>query len=126
MKSIIIENDKIGQIKAKLLNDKNPNTVNAVISALPKDLNLARWGEALYEKMGLGIAAENTQIDCEVGDIGYWIHGDAIVIFFGKTPRSQNDNPVAASPVNIFAKIEGDTSVFKQFKTFSGILKAGD
>ncbi|KKL88971.1 hypothetical protein LCGC14_1919350, partial [marine sediment metagenome] len=57
MKSIIIENDKIGQIKAKLLNDKNPNTVNAVISALPKDLNLARWGEALYEKMGLGIAA---------------------------------------------------------------------
>ncbi len=126
MKSIIIENDKIGQIKAKLLDNKNPKTVNAVIDALPIDLNLAKWGDALYEKIGLGIAAENTQIDCEVGDIGYWIHGDAIVIFFGKTPRSLNDYPVAASPVNIFAKIQGDSSVFKQFKTFSGSLKAGD
>lgn len=126
MKSIIIENDKIGQIKAKLLNDKNPNTVNAVIGALPKELNLARWGEALYEKIGLSIPAENTQIDCEVGDIGYWMQGDSIVIFFGKTPRSKNGNPVAASEVNIFAKIEGDSSVFKQFETFSGTLKAGD
>ncbi len=126
MNSIIIENDKIGQIKAKLLNFKNPNTVKAIIDALPLDLNLARWGEALYEKIGLSIPAENTQIDCEVGDIGYWMQGDCIVIFFGKTPRSQNDHPVAASAVNIFAKIFGELSIFKQFKTFTGTLKAGD
>ncbi|KKL28961.1 hypothetical protein LCGC14_2369900 [marine sediment metagenome] len=126
MDSIIIENDKIGQIKAKLLTHKNPNTVKAIINALPMDLNLGRWGEALFERKGLRIPAENTQIDCKVGDIGYWMQGDCIVIFFGKTPRSENDHPVAASAVNIFAKIIGDPLVFKQFKTFSGTLKAGD
>ena len=126
MNTIIIENEKIGKIRAKLLNNKNPNTVNTIIGALPRELNLIVWGESLYEKRGLGIPVENTQIDCEVGDIGYWVRGDAMVIFFGKTPRSKNDYPVAASPVNFFAKIIGDCSVFKQFMSFSGTLKAGD
>ena len=48
------------------------------------------------------------------------------VFFFGKTPASSGDKPVAASPVNIFAKIEGDPSVFKQFSSFDGNVKKGD
>ncbi|MFX1237021.1 MAG: cyclophilin-like family protein [Promethearchaeota archaeon] len=53
-----------------------------------------------------------------MGDIGYWMDGDAFVIFFGPTPHSTNDTPRAASDINIFAKIEGDPDVSVNLKTF--------
>ncbi|MHA1456860.1 MAG: cyclophilin-like family protein [Promethearchaeota archaeon] len=36
--------------------------------------------------------------------------------FFGPTPASKDEKPRAASPVNIFAKIEGDAKIFHQLK----------
>jgi len=44
---------------------------------------------------------------------------------FGLTPVSKGDKPRAISPVNVFAKIEGDISIFKQFETFEGTVKKG-
>lgn len=126
MDYIIIENEKIGQIKAKLLNDKNPKTIEAITKALPLDLNLSRWGEELYGSIPVEIEKENSQVECEVGDVGYWPQGNGFCIFFGKTPASSNDKPVAASPVNIFAKIEGDPKIFNQFQNFKGKVKKGD
>lgn len=41
MDYIVIENEKIGQVKAKLLNDKNPNTCQAIWDALPFEVNLS-------------------------------------------------------------------------------------
>jgi hypothetical protein len=123
MEYIIIENEKIGQVKARLLREKNPETCNAVWDKLPFDLNLARWGEELYGEIPIAIARENTQVDCEVGDVGYWPDGKGFCIFFGPTPVSKNEKPRAASPVNIFAKIEGDAKIFNQFSSFKGIVK---
>ena len=125
-KFIIIENEKIGQIKAKLLPDKNPKTCQAIWSALPFQVNLARWGEELYGRIPVEIDAETSQTECEIGDVGYWPDGNGFCIFFGKTPASRGDKPVAATPVNIFAKIEGDPNVFKQFSSFEGEVKKGD
>ena len=127
MEYIIIENDKIGQIKAKLLKDKNPKTCTAIWDSLPLEIDLKRWGEELYcSGLSIEIEEENSQIECDVGDIGYWIQGNGIAIFFGRTPASTNDKPKAASAVNVFAKIEGDPSVFKQFTSFKGTIKKGD
>jgi hypothetical protein len=124
---IIIENEKIGHIKAKLLLNKNPKTCQAIWDALPLELNLARWGEELYGSIPVKMEAENSQKECEVGDIGYWIDGKGFCIFFGPTPASKGNNPVAATPVNIFAKIEGtDPKIFNQFEKFHGIVKKGD
>ena len=125
-KFIIIENEKIGQIKAKLLPDKNPKTCQAIWSALPFQVNLARWGEELYGRIPVEIDAETSQTECEIGDVGYWPDGNGFCIFFGKTPASRGDKPVAATPVNIFAKIEDDPNVFKQFSSFEGKVKKGD
>ncbi len=125
MEFIIIENEKIGKIRAKLLSDKNPKTCNAIWDNLPFDLNLARWGEELYGEIPVTIDRENAQVDCEVGDIGYWPDGKGFCIFFGPTPVSKYDKPKAASPVNIFAKIEGDAKIFKQFSSFKGSVKRG-
>jgi len=125
MEYIIIKNEKIGKIRAKLLIEKNPKTCNAIWDNLPFDLNLARWGEELYGEIPVTIDRENAQVDCEVGDIGYWPDGKGFCIFFGPTPVSKDDKPKAASPVNIFAKIEGDAKIFKQFSSFKGNVKRG-
>ena len=126
MEYIIIENEKIGQVKAKLLPEKNPETCKAIWDALPFKLNLGTWGEELYGEIPVSMERENSQVDCEVGDIGYWPDGNGFCIFFGKTPASKGDKPVDATPVNIFAIIEGDPSVFKQFFSFEGKVKKGE
>ncbi len=126
MDYIIIENEKIGQIKAKLLTDKNPETCKAIWENLPFELNLSRWGEELYGEIPVSIEKENSQVDCEVGDIGYWPDGKWFCIFFGHSPASKDGKPKAASPVNIFAKIEGDAKIFNQFSSFLGIVTKGD
>ncbi len=126
MDYIIIENEKLGQVKAKLLNAKNPKTCKAIWDKLPFDLQLERWGEELYGSIPVKVDEENGQIDCEVGDIGYWPEGNGFCIFFGPTPVSDGDAPKAYSNVNIFAKIEGiDLKIFKQFDAFKGKVKKG-
>lgn len=126
LEEIIIVNEKIGQIRAKLLKEKNPKTCQAIWDNLPLDLSLSRWGEALYGAIPVKIAEENSQLECEVGDIGYWMQGSGFCIFFGKTPVSSGERPKAASEVNIFAHIEGDPSVFKQFSSFIGKVIKGN
>jgi len=126
MEYIIIENEKIGQVKAKLLVDKNPETCKAIWDKLPFELELSRWGEELYGGIPVAIGEENSQVDCEVGDVGYWPSGNGFCIFWGPTPASSGDKPKAASPVNIFAKIEGDARIFNQFSSFKGMARKGD
>lgn len=123
MEYIIIENEKIGQVKAKLMPNKNPLTCKAIIEKLPFEIKLSRWGEELYGEIPVETGIENGQVDCEVGDIGYWPDGKGFCIFFGPTPASDGELPKAASPVNIFAKIEGNTKIFTQFTSFKGVVK---
>jgi len=52
-----------------------------------------------------------------------WPDGNGFCIFFGSTPVSKDEKPRAASPVNIFAKIEGDLKIFNQFSSFKGVVK---
>lgn len=126
MEYIIIEHEKIGEVKAILLKDKNPRTCKAIWDALPFEVNLSRWGEELYGEIPVDIAEENSQLECEVGDIGYWMSGNGFCIFFGKTPASTSDKPKAASAVNIFAKIKDeDPKIFDQFSQFKGRVKKG-
>jgi uncharacterized protein len=48
-----------------------------------------------------------------IGELGYWPPGNAFCIFFGPTPASSGDAPVAASPVNILGRVIGDATVFR-------------
>jgi hypothetical protein len=122
---IIIENEKIGQVKAKLLTEKNPKTCEAIWNALPFEVNLTRWGEELYGEIPISLGQENSQVDCDVGDVGFWPSGNGFCIFFGPTPASKGDKPKAASPVNIFAKLEVNPKIFLEFSSFQGIVKKG-
>jgi hypothetical protein len=93
---------------------------------LPIELNLSRWGKEGYREIPLVLGEENSQIDCNIGDIGYWSAGRGFCIFWGPTPVSNGEKLRVASPVNIFAKIEGDPTIFNRFQSFKGVVRKAD
>jgi hypothetical protein len=104
---------KAGKIEATAeLN--NTKTAQAIWDALPIKSRGNRWGEEIYFSIPPKLEAENSREVVEVGDLGYWPPGTAFCIFFGPTPMSRGKEIRPASPVNVFGKISGDASFFKQ------------
>lgn len=93
-------------VKAQL--NETP-TARAIRDKLPFSSRVNRWGEEIYFDTPVNVELEGTATDVvEKGEIGYWPPGKAMAIFFGPTPVSMADECRAASPVNVFAQIEGD------------------
>jgi hypothetical protein len=81
-------------------------TGRAVYEALPLHRNVNRWGEEIYFEVPVHCELEeNARAEVNVGDLAYWPNMPAFCIFFGPTPLSTSDQPVAASPVNVFGRI---------------------
>lgn len=81
-------------------------TGRAVYDALPLQRNVNRWGKEIYFEVPVQCKLEeNARAEVEAGDLAYWPNMPAFCIFFGPTPLSSTDQPVAASPVNVFGRI---------------------
>ncbi len=81
-------------------------TGKAIYDALPIQRNVSRWGDEIY--FGIEVREslqDDAKADVAVGDLAYWPNMPAFCIFFGPTPVSSGDTPVAASPVNVFGKL---------------------
>ena len=92
-------------------------TAKAIYKSLPIDGAANRWGDEIYFVIPVKLDAENDATDIvEKGDIAYWPEGCCFCIFFGKTPESTETEIKAASNVNIFGKIIGDSSIFKKIQ----------
>lgn len=89
--------------------DTNPETRDVVADALPLDGDAARWGDELYFSVPVDVPAENAREAVPEGAVAYWPRGNALCLFWGPTPASTNDQPRAASPVNVIAEIEDTT-----------------
>ncbi len=88
---------------------------NAVAALLPIEVSPDTWGEEYYFSVAADCGLDATATaKVAVGDIGYWPPGQAVAIFFGRTPMSEGDDPVPASEVNIIGRITGDASVLKK------------
>ena len=116
VKKIAIVTTATGSITAEILDGKNPRTAEAVWKALPIEGSANRWGDEIYFSVPVSVELEQGQQTVDVGAVGYWPPGKAICIFFGPTPVSRGSEPRAYSPVNVFAKVLGDSSVFKRVK----------
>ena len=89
-------------------------TAEAIYNLLPLDGAANRWGDEIYFVLPLRIDIENDATDVvEEGDIAYWPEGRCFCIFFGTTPASIEGEIKAVSKVNIFGKIKGDPTIFK-------------
>ena len=104
---------KVGVIETVAeLNDSR--TAQAIWEALPIKGHVNLWGDEIYFSIPLSLELEAGQELVSIGDLGYWPQGSAFCIFFGPTPISQGDEIRPASPVTVFGRIIGDTSLFKQ------------
>jgi hypothetical protein len=121
MKYIKLKSASIGEVKA-VVSSENPITAHKILDALPISGSANIWGEEIYFEIPVRAERENCKTEVEIGDIAYWPDGSAVCIFFGRTPISNCEKPVAYSPVNVFAKIVGDTKIFKKVKNGEKIV----
>jgi hypothetical protein len=110
-----IISERIGNVTAEI-NSDNPITAQLVLDALPIEATANRWGDEIYFSTPVKTKEENGREEVEVGSVAYWPPGKAVCIFFGPTPVSTGNKPRAASAVNVFAKITGDSAVFKKVR----------
>ncbi len=93
----------------------NTSTAELLWNALPLESTGSRWGDEIYFTIPLSQGLEkDARETVEKGDLGFWPQGPAFCIFFGPTPISTGSEIKPASAVNIFGKIIGDATVFKQ------------
>jgi hypothetical protein len=88
-------------------------TAEAIWEALPITGRANRWGQEIYFEIAVDQPRANDAREVlETGELGYWPVGRAFCIFWGPTPASQGEEIRAASPVNVFGHLEGQTTVF--------------
>jgi len=105
-----------GKVEATALLDDSP-TGQAIWEALPIEGQANTWGDEIYFSIPVSLElADDAREVVEVGELGYWPTGSAFCIFFGRTPASRGDEIRAASPVNVFGKVEGDATAFKKVR----------
>jgi hypothetical protein len=114
---IKIYTSSTGYVEAEIDEKKNPETAKAIFNALPFESSANVWGDEVYFDIPVNIDEENSQKEVEIGELGYWPAGSCFCIFFGRTPASSGDKPVAASPVNVFGKIIEDPLIFRKIKS---------
>ena len=95
------------EFKVTLTKRLSPKTVEAIVEALPIESEAKKWGDEIYFDVPVDMAEENAQEIVSKGDIGYWPTGNALCIFYGKTPISESETEIRpASAVNIVGSLE--------------------
>ena len=101
---------------AATLNDSS--TAEALWNALPLEASANTWGDEIYFRIAVNADEEDGASDVvDRGALAYWPPGQALCLFFGRTPASRGDEIRAASAVNVIGSIEGDATVLKQVKS---------
>ena len=89
----------------------------AIVAVLPIETRPNEWGDEFYFEIPMKQGLDDTATTIiKVGDIGFWPPGNALAIFFGRTPMSTGPDPVPASEVNLVGRILGDAKVLKKAK----------
>ena len=105
-----------------IMNDSD--TANEIWNSLPISGSANVWGDEIYFAISVKTEEDPNASDLvSSGDLAYWPPGDAFCIFFGRTPASTDDQPRAASPVNVFGHIDGDEKLFLNVESSKTILR---
>ena len=94
----------------------------AIVRKLPIEAVPNEWGDEFYFTIPVKLPLDATATGkVKIGDIGYWPPGQALAIFFGRTPMSTGSDPVPASEVNLVGRIAGDALLLSKAKGASKI-----
>jgi hypothetical protein len=99
------------------------DTASAIWDALPIKGKANRWGDEIYFEIPLQLREEKeARESVRLGELGYWPVGHAFCIFFGMTPMSTGNEIKAASPVNVFGRVDGDPKILKRVSQGAEII----
>jgi hypothetical protein len=71
-----------------------------IADALPRAAAMSRWGDEYYGSIDIDVPEDETGKQLmDIGEIAYWPPGKALCVFFGPTPASTDEKPMAASTV---------------------------
>ena len=88
------------------LNDTEP--ARALARMLPLTAPFRVWGDELHFDVVLDEPPRpRPDATVAVGDLGLSTAGDTVCIFFGPTPLSPAEEPVAAVPVTVVGRLQG-------------------
>ncbi len=108
-----------GYVTAALRPDPTPTT-EALLDRVPFSSRTNKWGDEVYFQAPFHADLEmDARAEMEIGEVAFWPDGDAIAIFFGRTPASVDDEPRAYSSCNIIGTLEGDISALARVKSGS-------
>ena len=95
-----------------ILNDTE--MANKIWDSMPISSSVNVWGDEIYFSIPVESTEDQNASDLvSSGDIAFWPPGNAFCIFFGRTPASTDDQPRAASAVNVFGHVDGDEKLFR-------------
>jgi hypothetical protein len=86
--------------------EENPETRTAIAEALPVAGDATRWEDELYFSIPVDLPLETGTEVVPVGAVAYWPQGNALCLFWGPTPASDDERPRAASPVAVVATLD--------------------
>lgn len=94
------------EISIELDDSRSPKTFQAILENLPIEVKINRWGDELYtEKTQIVESEEDGKRQVKLFDVAYWPEGNALCLFYGPTPISEEGKILAYSPVNIVGRI---------------------
>ena len=93
------------------LNDTR--TATQLWDALPVEASANIWGDEIYFRIPVQADEDDAVEVVDMGAIAYWPPGQALCLFFGRTPASVGDEIRPASAVNVLGAIEGDATALK-------------
>ena len=94
------------EISIELDDSRSPKTFQAILENLPIEVKINRWGDELYtEKTQIVEGEEDGKREVKLFDVAYWPEGNALCLFYGPTPISEEGKILAYSPVNIVGRI---------------------
>jgi len=104
-------------------------TADKIWDSLPFEEEVNIWGNEIYFSIPVQAGLEKDAREVVLnGDLGYWPTGEVFCIFFGPTPISREGEIRPASAVNVFGRIEEDTSVLSKVLSGNKVIveKAGE
>ncbi|HEX9908365.1 MAG TPA: cyclophilin-like fold protein [Thermoplasmata archaeon] len=109
------------EVRVRLRSDTTP-TARGLLSVLPVSTTAHRWGDEVYFELPFHADLEpDARADMSVGEVAFWPDGDAMAVFFGRTPVSEDERPRAYSPCNIVGSVEGDPTVLRAVREGSKV-----
>ena len=109
-----------GKVVEAILSDVSP-IGKAVCQMLPITSKINTWGDELYFPLKLNKMLNAPVEVVNVGDIAYSETWEALCIFYGRTPLSNNLEIVPNGPVEVIGRLEEDPSILKN--QLSGCLR---